>query len=67
MGTMLPGGEFRSHGEWKRLTSLTGLLLIFLLGTFHLRSTACKRLSTPKMGEIYFPLMERDARIELLR
>lgn len=69
---VLPGGCLkRSHNDWKqRLSSLTGFFVTtinFLLGTFQLRSTVCKQLSSPKMEETYFLLIEWDTRIELLQ
>lgn len=60
---ILPGGCLkRSYDDWKqRLSSLTGFFVTtinFLLGTFQLRSTVYKRLSSPEMEEIYFLLIE---------
>lgn len=70
-------------GEWCGKVTVTGgrgvlpcrvlaaafivIIIHFLLGNLYLRNIACKQLSAPKMGDIYFLLIEWDTkRIVLL-
>jgi len=42
-------------------TTFIVITIILLLGNVYIGSIACRQLSAPKMGDVYFLLMEWDA------